>query len=328
MLLEEIKNNNGHIDLKNYVDHLDEYEKLVRKLIKNKDYVNAYLIINACVECFKDYSSHPIVNYRPGYDYICPYYILLKYAKMNEKGVKGVVKKNTKESTYAYVELLKRYEQLPNSIQKKVIGKSSLLLKYAYPDLNDLFSQALTAVGDYYFKRGEYEKAFLYFKKGADFDADGRQITFPFYLIGINQDRVADMYRDGKGVKQNLPIAIKYYKKCASNCGREHHPKLGDIYLERGNYVEAFWCYTERNSYFRYDTSFMYPNTCIGQLKIIFDKLSHKKLNPTERYILGTMYYGGIGCEKDLEKAQELLTEDEQIQAQIWASDYNHISRF
>lgn len=318
--IKELKNNNGHFDYEDFLDDMHTYECAVKSLIKNKNYLLAYQTLKNYFDRFKEIESEPFFSYHPGMDYICSFYMLFSYAKMMEKGVDGVVKKNRSESDDAYLLLLKRFGQLPKSYKHVVIKKVKVLYKSAYPDLNDCYSDALQEAGLYLYSRRNYKMAFKLFKKGADFDCGGRQISYPYYLIGLNQNMVADMYRLGKGVKRNDTLARHYYRECAQNCGRRRHPKIGDYLLRQKKYSEAFLCYTENNPRYRYDTGFMMTDHIYDKLEIIFDGLNNRpveKLSRLDKIVLAMMYCLGLGTEKNIDKYKELMPNDTD-----WVEDW------
>ena len=306
-LITNLRKNDGQFDYEDFADNISEYELAIKSLLKKKDYELAYKILKCYIDQYKEIASGGIFSYRPGMDYICSPYLFLEYAKIMEKGIKGIVKKNKKEADASYLEVLKRYHYLSGAIKRSIFNKRELLLRHAYPDLNDKYSVALNRIGDYLYEKKKYSEAFKFYKKGADFNCDGRQICFPYYLISINQDRVADMYRYGKGVKKNINLAKKYYQKCADNCGLEHHLKSGDFFLEKERYAEAFMRYTETNIHFpNYDLTFLLPDHLLDKFKIIFDGINAKpenKRTKRELIALAMMYKGGLGCEKDEDKA-------------------------
>ena len=310
-LITELRKNKGEFEYEDFAEDVYAYECALKSILKRKDYELAYNMLKCYIEQYKQIIRHGICSYRPGMDYICSCYFFLKYAEMMENGIKGVAEKNTDESIASYLEVLKRYPRLSDSIKRAVFHKRNLLVKYAYPDLNDLYSDALTAVGEELYAKKKYKEAFRFFKKGADFEISDRQICYPYYLIAINQDRVADMYRDGIGVKKNAQLARKYYHKCAENCGRERSPKVGDFYLEKGDFAKAFIYYTETNNHFpNYYLGFLIPDDLDEKFNAIFLGIKEKpdsdktKLDLT---VLAMMYYGGFGCEQSEEKFNELL---------------------
>ena len=325
-VVKQLRKNNGQFDYKDFVEHIYAYEKAFDYLIKRKEYQTAIAFLKCYMKQFEEISNPTASYYRPGMDYINSTYLFLKYAQFMEKGIKGVVRKNQKEATRAWLEILKRYFDLPRSISKIAFRKRVLLLKHAYPDILDQYSMALFSVGQTLYEKGQYEEAFKYFKKGADFDCDGRQISFPFYLIGKNQDMVANMYKEGKGVKLSLKLAKHYYQECANNCGRDRHPKMGDFLLGKKKYSEAFMCYTETNRYFLYNTSFMNADNLDEKFKIIKEGIDHildNKKSELDKTVLAMMYKVGLGCEKDEKKYQALLPKDNDW-ADKWIDDYYH----
>ena len=319
-LIKELRKNDGQITIEDFIDFMEPYERVFKYLAKNKEYGFLFKIIKPIIDDYRNETQYPLVSYRPGMDYIVPYYTMYLYATMMENGIKGVVKKNKDESTYAYLTLLKRIDKVPSYMRGKLLKKSHLLLRHAYPDLMDLYSVALNYVGEYYFKKRDYKLAFKFFKKGADFNCDGRQIVYPYYLIGINQDRVGDMYRYGFGVEKNQKLAIKYYEKCAENCGRKHHPKTGDFLLKNKRYSEAFLYYTEVNARFRYYTGFLEPKHLGKKFDKIFEginKIPDAKKTKLDWTVLAMMYHSGLGCEKDENKYRELIPNDAK-----WAEEW------
>ena len=73
------------------------------------------------------------------------------------------------------------------------------------------------------------------------------------------------------------------------------------------NYAEAFMRYTETNIHFpNYDLTFLLPDHLLDKFKIIFDGINAKpenKRTKRELIALARMYKGGVGCEKDEDKA-------------------------
>ena len=322
-LIEELKKNDGEFDYYDeFAEEPYEYESAIKSLIKNKNYALAYKVLACYIREFKEISKYPTTHYQPGMDYLCSYYMFYAYAKMMEKGIKGVVDSNKEEAEYAYLQLLKRFPHLSHYLKTKVVDKSNILLKHAYPDLMDNYSDALYEVGNYFFEKKDYKKAFRFFKKGADFNCDGRQIYYPYFLIGRNQDKVGDMYRYGLGVKKNYKNAIKYYKLCAENCGRRYHAKLGDILLKQKNYSGAFLYYTDANPNHPYNYAmwFMTPKNIKRKFKTIFNGINNKpEKSKKEMCVLAMIYFAGLGVEKNILKYKELLPEGE-----CWTNEWIH----
>lgn len=323
-LVAELRKNNGQFKLDHFIDNTHAYEHTFKSLLKRRDYALLYNTLKCYCDLYRDMTKYPLISYRPGYDYITSYYSLYIYAQMMEKGIKGVVEPNKEESDYAYLQLLQRIEQVPNYMKKVLYSKSHLLLKHAYPDLMDRYSLSLYNVGKHYLKLKDYKKAFKFFKKGADFGDMGRQIVYPYYLIGRNQSFVADMYYKGQGTKKNIEQAIRYYRKSAENCGRKEHPRMGDIYLERGEYSKAFLAYTEitYNWPWRYSRYFMHPLRLKSKFKKILNGLN--KINnrsEIDTICLAMMYEIGLGCDQDIEKSKELLPNKPEW-VDRWANNY------
>ena len=305
-LVSSLRKNNGVFDLHDFYDNESYYERVIKSLLK-KDKPLAYKCLKYYFEEFKKIESEPILSYRPGMDYRCSFYCIYQYS---------LIEKNKKDRDRAYLILLKRFNHLPSYIQKRVIKKKHILLKHAYPDMNDLYSSSLNDVGNYLYKRKRYREAFRFYKKGADFSDTGRQIEYPFYLMALNQDKVGDMYRDGLGAKKIISLAKKYYRLAAENCGLEYHPKMGDFEYEKGNYTKAFLYYTNGfDNYSRYDQSFLDPKDLMDKFKVIFEKLNsipEEKRHPFANLVLSVMYYYGYGCEEDIEKSKQLLPDSEK----------------
>lgn len=320
-LVAELRKNDGQFEFDHFFNNSEEYEKAFKYLYKHKEYT----LLNRCLDdyicMFRDFVDNGIESYRPGMDYIISFVSMYLYVKLCDE-LKSKGEEISSEALYLYacLTLLKRIDYVPTYMRKTLINKEYMLLEYAYPDLLDRYSRALTYVGDYHYKRKEYAKAFKFYKKGADFDCLGRQIIYPYYLVGINQDRVADMYRYGLGVKKNLKLANKYYGLCASNCGRKHHPKQGDLALAKGNYYKAFDYYTEINRKWpwKYTLYFMRPKYFGRKFKTIYNKINNKR-NKTDGdlLLLGIMYCTGLGCTKDMVKYKELLPTEPK-----WVTDW------
>ena len=321
-LLDELKENNGQFDYMDLVKRTEEYENATKSLINNKNYELAYKILDCYIKQFKELSKYPASRYTPGTVFVCSLDMLYDYATMMKKGINGVVDKNKEEADYAYLQLLKRFDWLPKELRDKVADKSHLLLKYAYPDLMDRYSNALYAAGNYFYKKKDFRRAFRLFKKGADFDCSGRQICYPYFLVGRNQDKVADMYQNGLGVDVNLAKAFKYYNSSAENCGRKRHPKLGDTLLQLKDYAGAFLYYTEANPNHPYCASmgFLYPTNMEKKFKMIFDGINNKpEKTKEEMCVLAMMYFAGLGVEKNVLKYEELLPKGEH-----WTNEWIH----
>lgn len=323
-LVTELRKNNGQFDYEHFIDNMGAYERAFKSLLNNREWALLYSALSCYVKHFYDFAnSEGVFSYRPGDDYVISYYSFYLYAQIMEKGIRGVVKKDKQESDRSYSQLLRRFERVPNYLKKPLLEKVDVLLRCAYPDLMDNFSDTLYYVGNIFYKKKDYKTAFKLFKKGADFDCSGRQIVYPYYLIAKNQDRVADMYRYGLGVEKDIKKAIKYYKECASNCGRKHHPKCGDFHLERKRYSYAFVCYTCINRHWpwRYSTYFMRPKNMETKLKTIFNGLSKmKNRDDLDTEVLYIMYKLGLGCEQDVEKSEELLPNAPEW-VEEWAED-------
>lgn len=324
-LVTKLRKNDGQFDYRDFMEDMYTYECAFRSLYKNKELSILYKALKCYVDSFRKITEQGgCYSYHPGMDYIISVYSFYLYAQVMEKGVKGVVDKNKEESTYAYLQLLRRFDRLPNNLKHALLEKDHLLLKYAYPDLMDNYSVALYDVGFYYLKKKNYARAFKFFKKGADFDCDGRQIVYPYYLIGKNQDKVGDMYKRGLGVRQNLFKAAKYYQKSAENCGRRYSPKIGDIHYEHGQYAKAFLCYTDVNIHWpwRYSLFFMMPNRLGIKFNKIFKSLNkNKNKTDLEIAVLSMMYQLGLGCEMDVEKGKELLPKEPRWVTH-WVNEY------
>ena len=313
-LVAELRKNDGQFEYEHFFDHMHAYERAFKALLNNKEYGLLY----KSLKCYIDHYKHSmersgLYSYHPGDYYIISFYAMLTYAQMMEKGIKGVVEPNKVESTAAYLELLKRYDIIPSTYKKALYPKAGLLVKYAYPDIMDRYSQALYCLGNHYYGQKDYKMAFKLYKVGADFDCDGRQIVYPFYLIAKNQNKVANMYRAGLGVAKNDEMAMKYYQKCANNCGRKEHPKMGDYYLANGQYSKAFLAYTEYNEHWpwTYGTEFMEPSYLDRKFKKLYNGLNNKQQKTSlDKLVLAMMYKTGIGCTRDIDKAKELMPEE------------------
>ena len=309
-LVSKLIKNDGKFELDDFYKHMFLYEKTFKSLLKSNREL-AYKSLKHYYDEFKEIEREPFQSYRPGMDYVVSFYSIYQYA---------LLEKNKGDKDYAYLLLLKRFFCLSPSMKKNVIDKKHILLKCAYPDLNDLYSRALYAVGNYLYKRKRYNEAFRFFKKGADFTDNGRQISFPFYLMARNQDKVGDMYRYGLGVKKNISLMKKYYSLAAENCGVEYHPKLGDFEYTKKQYTKAFFYYTSTYGvYTRYDISFLEAKNLDTKYKKIFEVLSNIPIetrHPFANVALSIMYYYGLGSDVDEEKSQALMPEDKKV----WAS--------
>lgn len=313
-LIAKLRKNGGQFDYEEFIDHMHAYENALKSLLKNKEYELLYKTLKQYIDYYKEsIGAEGIQSYHPGEYYIISYYAMLTYAQMMKKGIKGVVEPNEAESTAAYLELLKRFDLIPNTYKKALYPKISLLLKYSYADIMDRYSQALYYLGNHYYNKKDYHTAFKLYKTGADLNCDGRQIVYPYYLIGRNQSIVADMYSKGLGVKKSIKKANEYYKKSASNCGREEHPKMGDYYLNNHRYSTAFLAYTEINEHWpwRYSLGFMRPKNLTGKFERIYKGLNNKKhKSALDKIVLAMMYKTGLGCERNIDKAKALMPEE------------------
>ena len=313
-LITELKNNNGQFDIDHFIDNESAYIRAFKTLLKNKKYDLLCKALSCYHDQFRSYADRPAFSYRPGMDFVISYYPMFLYAQIMEKGIKGVVEPNKKESTYAYLQLLRRIDKTPSYISSYLYkNKMHLLLRYAVPDLMDRYSIALYHAGMHFYKSKDYKMAFKLFKKGADFDCTGRQIVYPYYLISKNQSMTADMYMKGLGVEKNIEKATKYYKLSGENCGKKNHMKMGDIYILQGKYSDAFLAYTEINTRWPwiYSTYFMLPARLESKFKTIYNKLNKKQAKTNQdNIVLSMMLQMGVGCEKDEAKAKELLPEE------------------
>ena len=327
-LVAELRKNNGQFEYEDFFDRLYEYECAFKSLLKNKDYDLLYKALKNYVDCYKQsINRRGLCSYHPGDYYIISYPAMLTYAQIMEKGIKGVVEPDKEESTAAYLELLKRFDVIPNAYKKALYPKIGLLLKHAYPDIMDRYSRALYCLGNHYYRQKDYQTAFKLYKVGSDFDCDGRQIAYPYYLIGRNQSMVADMYQKGLGIEKNEKKAREYYRKSASNCGRKEHPKMGDYYLINHQYSKAFLAYTEVNEHWpwTYSLDFMRPNNLDSKFKRIYKGLEKKECkSKLDKIVLAMIYKTGIGHEKDLDKAKELMPKEPEW-VRRWISNCYYI---
>ena len=313
-LEKELRKNDGQFDIDDYIDNEKSYVRVIKSLLKKKDYPLLCKILDCYYEGYRSYADQPSISYRPGYDYIISYYPVLLYAQLLEKGIKGVLKRDKEKSGYLYLQLLKRIEKVPTYVSNYLYNnnKIDMLLHCAYPDLMDRYSIALYYAGMHYYRLRDYEMAFKLFKKGADFKDSGRQIVYPYYLMSKNQSMVGDMYLKGQGAEKDEDMAIEYYKKSAENVGKKEHRKMGDIYLKHKEYASAFLAYTEVNENWpwQYSTFFMHPNGLLGKYKKIYKHLNEKQnRDEIETAVLVIMLRTGLGCEENQDMAKELLPE-------------------
>lgn len=320
-LVAELRKNDGQFEFDHFFNNSEEYEKAFKYLYKHKEYT----LLNRCLDdyicMFRDFVDNGIASYRPGMDYIISFVSMYLYVKLCDE-LKSKGEEISSEALYLYacLTLLKRIDYVPTYMRRTLINKEDMLLEYAYPDLLDRYSRALTYLGDYHFERKEYTKAFKFYKKGADFDCQGRQIVYPYYLIGINQSKVADMYRYGLGVSNNITLAKKYYSLSAQNCGKKYHHKAGDFYLDKGDYFNAFKCYTCVNRHWpwQYCLDFMRPKYFRQKFERIYNEINRKtKRTKNENLVLAIMCATGLGCERDMTKYKELLPTEPK-----WVSDW------
>ena len=311
-LITELRQNNGQFDIDHFIEHMSAYEHTIKSLLNKGDYALVYKILKCYVDQYVKYAGHPVMSYRPGMDFIVSYYAFYTYAQIMEKGIKGIVEPDKKEATRAYLEVLKRIEQVPTNIRNELYeNKIHLLLRHAYPDLMDRYSIALYHAGMHFYRLKNYKLAFKLFKKGADFDNSGRQITYPYYLQAKNQDKVADMYRSGLGIEKSISKAIKYYRLCADNLGKKEYQKMGDIYLKQGRYADAFFAYTEINEHWpwQYTLMFTRPRGLKKKLEKIYTVLNGlKERTVRETFALSIMLRSELGCEGQIERGEAMVT--------------------
>ena len=300
-VVEQLRQNDGQYSLEDVIQYMGDYERAAASLRESKEHSLYFKVISRYWELYKEMVSTPIFSYRPGVDYIVSFNLLIEYAKTMEKGIPGIVEPNRDEMNGAYLAVLKRiYEGLTKKQVEQVISRANLLLECAYCDLNDNYSQALFYIGNYYGRKKEYKKAFRFYKKGAEFDADGRQISFPFFLIGRNQAKVGECYEYGRGVKKNLSKAKKYYALAADNCAYDVCPLLGRVYFKEGKWAKSFLALVGRPQRFpRYDVSFMVPRDRDELFKKIYDKLDKKKRTDEEQFVFAVMKAVGVVYEFD-----------------------------
>lgn len=324
MTIDEIRNLIDNFDLEIFYDDIDSYEEGIRLLVEEKDYAYAFKGIKAVVEPFLEYANKPFTSYQLGMDYKYSYYCLLKYAEFYEKGIEGIVEKDQEKADLAYIQLLKRVDDLADEQIEYLLPHMQLLYKCAYPDINDRYLQALRRIAYFYkYEKGDYKKAFKFHKKAADFKIEGRQIVAPYYLQATHQCAVANMYREGKGVKQDFEKATHYYKLCSDNTGRKCHPMLTEHYVDKGEFDTAFLCLTENNPRFPYDQQFMYPANQFKLADRIFEGLLAKEnRDDFEETILGLAYILGVGTKKDEEKGWSLVKPKYKKFAKAWAKDF------
>lgn len=110
--------------------------------------------------------------------------------------------------------------------------KFKIIKEMIYPDWIAINPKITFCIGKYYFTKGEFEKAFEYFKLGSSINYNGRQSIEPFKLVAKNTYGLAILYLKGLGVEKDETYAIKLFKKVSSKYGEEYFPKLGNIKYE------------------------------------------------------------------------------------------------
>ena len=289
--MDLLRENDGKFSYEEFLDNQEAYEETTISLRESKDYSLYYKVLACYWEHYKELVSEPIYSYQPGMDYAVSLVLLFEYAKTMEKGIPGVVEADHDEMTRGYLAVLKRIHECRdwrgnyiNGASKEMVDsvmkRARILLENAYCDDIDCYSQALYFAGKYFEEKGEFKKALRFYKKGAEFDPEGRMIQFPFYLVAKNQAKVGDFYEFGKGVEVNLSKAKKNYNLAAQNLGYEMCPLLGRIYLQEGKYPKAF--YALMNCFgrsCRYDDSFIIPEDYyeeVEDIAVILDGKEYK----------------------------------------------------
>ena len=324
-ILEELRKNNGEFTFEEFLDNKCDFEESVKELRMNKEYELLYRVLSCYMKHYKEMISEPIMFYRPYADYNYNAVMLIEYAKLMEKGVKGIIEPNKEESDFAYLEILMRIFNYREDAEifRPAIKHVNLLYKNAYPDLLDQYSHAIDTIGGYFYHKGEYKKAFRYYKKGADFNCDGRQIFWPYYLIARNQTHVGHMYFKGLGVEKDNKKARKYYRKAAKNAGLDHIPLEGDIYYEEEKYGEALLCYLSYKPHPRYDFGVFDTIHLEDKYDVIYEALSFKKpLTVKERTALALMYHFGLGCPQNENMYKQLIKKGDSELAEHMISKY------
>ena len=322
MRINELKEKIDNFDIDDFLEYQDEYESGIKRLIKDKDYDYAFKAVKAFSQAFAGYSDEVMTSYRPGRHYRYSYLCLIKYAEFCEKGILGITPINKKEADIAYLQLLKHADTLEEKQIKKIIPHINVILKHAYSDLNDRYACSLNALGRYCYDAKKYKEAFKCFKKAADFDIDGRQIIFPYYMLGQNQTYAGTMYAEGKGTKKDIEKARYYYRLAADNFGRKYHPRLAEYYMEKKEYATAFLCLTEYNRKYPYDLFFISPDNEYELLPKIFAGLKETASDDYEKAILGMMYIMGMGTDKNEEVGRSLITSYYKDFTEDWMFNY------
>ena len=150
----------------------------------------------------------------------------------------------------------------------------NLLLKFSKNNTLFYYQLAQCYESGYGTQKDEL-KAFQLYKKDADSD----------YHSSFSSAKVGIMYYEGKCVKQDYNLAVKYLKvACDGNCYEPYALiYLGACYLNGWG--------TEEDD------------------KLAFELLTKAKSLPSAKYWLGVIYYNGLGVEKDYVKAYEFIKE-------------------
>ena len=159
-------------------------------------------------------------------------------------------------------------------------------------------------LGDLYYDKKDYQKAFYWYKKAANqCHASGQ------YNLGI-------MYEYGKGINQDYQKAFYLYKKAANQGHARAQRGLGLMY-EYGDGVKqdykkaVYWhkkAANQGDAWGQFDLGDMYykgkgVNQDYQKAKYWYEKAANKGISLAQAY-LGKMYHYGYGVKQDYQKAK------------------------
>lgn len=195
------------------------------------------------------------------------------------------------DAMYILAEALEKKGEYEKAIYwyQRVGEKEGFYPSWALYEIGRIFSEGLAGKKDYAIAK-------RYLEQGAnleDYRVDDRGIAACYCSLGI-------LYRNGLGVEKNIDKAKEYFL-LSSNISEEAMSsyELGMIYKQEGDLEKAREWFS-RGGYSK-DVSW------VDKGKEYYESLDEYKTK--KMYELATMYYDGIGGDKDSKKAVKLFNE-------------------
>lgn len=162
--------------------------------------------------------------------------------------------------------------------------------------------------GEIYYDEEQYEDALKKFQRAA---VDGNEFQ------NKAEDRIGDLYHDGRGVEQNFDKAVEWYEKAAEHGNVDSMCSLAVMYIT-GDEVEKderralYWMLEAANNgsiSAMENLGKMYSNgDCVVKddvAALAWYKKSAEHGNSDAMFSVGSFYYRGIAVDEDMSQAKE-----------------------